>query len=69
MRSTSQHNLHVQDDEAERPNFIEGDFVPLGSKDSAVNHDPMASEPTSMKATYRLLKVTFSGDKVSDMED
>jgi len=154
-----QHNLHVQDNEAEWQNFIEGDFVPLGSKvtvkkidkekatlvfedpprtikfdvedaipdatvvldqvlgsaapslkglgktdldgikqgkilegmtrkavflavgpppysytppfrkDAAVNHDPTASELTYMKATYDFLKVTFSGDKVADLED
>jgi hypothetical protein len=154
-----QHNLHVQDNEAKWQNFIEGDFVPLGSKvtvtkidvkratlvfedpvrtiklelddaipdatvvldqilgatapslkgfgktdlegikqgkilegmtrkavflavgpppysytppfrkDSAVNHDPKASELTYMKATYDFLKITFSGDKVSDIED
>jgi hypothetical protein len=29
---TLQHNLHVQDNEAEWQNYIEGDFVPLGSK-------------------------------------
>ncbi len=156
---TLQHNLHVQDNEAKWQNFIEGDFVPLGSKvtvkkidkdkatlafedpprtikltiedaipdatvvldqilgsaapslkgfgktdlegikqgkilegmtrkavflavgpppysytppfrkDSAVNHDPKASELTYMKATYDFMKVTFSGDKVSDIED
>jgi hypothetical protein len=29
---TLQHNLHVQDNEAEWQNYIEGDYVPLGSK-------------------------------------
>lgn len=29
---TLQHNLHVDDNAAEWQNFIEGDFVPLGSK-------------------------------------
>jgi hypothetical protein len=156
---TLQHNLHVDDNEAKWQNFIEGDFVPLGSKvtvkkidkdkatlifedpprtikltiedaipdatvvldqilgstapslkgfgtadlegikqgkilegmtrkavflavgpppysytppfrhDSAVNHDPKASELTYMKGTYDFMKVTFSGDKVSDIED
>jgi hypothetical protein len=156
---TLQHNLHVQDNEAEWQNFIEGDFVPLGSKvtvkkiddekatlvfedpprtikldiekaipdatvvlnqilgstapslkgfgktdldgikqgkilegmtrkavflavgpppysytppfrhDSAVNHDPKASELTYMKGTYDFIKITFSGDKVADIED
>ena len=156
---TLQQNLHVQDNEAKWQNFIEGDFVPLGSKvtvkkidkdkatlvfedpprtvkltvedaipdatvvlnqilgstapstkgfgktdlegikqgkilegmtrkavflavgpppysytppfrhDSAVNHDPKASELTYMKGTYDFIKITFSGDKVSDIED
>ncbi len=156
---TLQHNLHVQDNEAKWQNFIEGDFVPLGSKvtvkkidadkailvfedpprtvkleiedanpdatfvldrilgsaapsvkvfgktdlegikdakilqgmtrkavflavgyppysytppfrhDSATNHDPKASELTYMKGTYDFLTITFSGDKVSDIED
>jgi len=154
-----QHNLHVEDNEAEWQNFIEGDFVPLGlkvsvkkidkskailvfddplrtvkldladaipdaivvldqilgsaapslkglgktdldgikrgkilegmtrkavflavgpppysytppfRKDSAVNHDLKASELTYMKGTYDFLTVTFSGDKVADLED
>jgi hypothetical protein len=154
-----QHNLHVDDNVAEWQNFIEGDFVPVGSKvtvtkidakkatlvfedpartvrldlddaipdavfvldrvlgatapstkgfgktdlegikegkilegmtrkavflavgpppysytppfrhDSATNHDPKASELTYMKGTYDFLKVTFSGDKVADLED
>jgi hypothetical protein len=156
---TLQHNLHVSDNEAKWQNFIEGDFVPFGSKvtvkkidkdkatlvfedpprtvkltiedaipdatvvldqilgstapstkgfgktdlegikqgkilegmtrkavflavgpppysytppfrhDSAVNHDPKASELTYMKGTYDFIKITFSGDKVSDIED
>ena len=156
---TLQHNLHVDDNAAKWQNFIEGDFVPLGSKvtvnkidkdkailafedpprtikltiedaipdatvvldqilgstapslkgfgktdlegikhgkilegmtrkavflavgpppysytppfrhDSAVNHDPKASELTYMKGTYDFMKITFSGDKVSDIED
>ena len=156
---TLQHNLHVDDNVAEWQNFIEGDFVPVGSKvtvtkidakkatlvfedpartvrldlddaipdavfvldrvlgatapstkglgktdldgikrgkilegmtrkavflavgpppysytppfrhDAAVNHDPKASELTYMKSTYDFLKVTFSGEKVIDLED
>ncbi len=31
-RFTLQHNLHVEDNEAEWQNYIAGDFVPLGSK-------------------------------------
>ena len=156
---TLQHNLHVRDNEAEWQNYIEGDFVDLGSKvtvktidhkqatlvfenpartvkldiadanpdatvvldhmlgatapslkglgktdltgikqavilegmtrkavflavgyppysytppfrhDSAVNHDPKAEELTYMKGTYDFLKITFTKDKVSDIED
>jgi len=35
-----QHNLHVDDNVAEWQNFIEGDFVPLGSKVTVQKIDP-----------------------------
>ncbi len=44
-------------------------YTPPFRHDSAVNHDPKASELTYMKGTYDFLKVTFSGDKVADLED
>lgn len=34
-----QHNLHIEDNEAEWQNFIEGDFVELGSKVTVVKID------------------------------
>jgi hypothetical protein len=44
-------------------------YTPPFRHDSAVNHDPKADELTYMKGTYDFLKVTFSKDKVADLED
>jgi len=44
-------------------------YTPPFRKDSATNHDPKADELTYMKGTYDFLKVTFSNDKVVDIED
>jgi hypothetical protein len=44
-------------------------YTPPFRHDAAVNHDPKASELTYMKSTFDFLKIIFSGDKVSAMED
>jgi hypothetical protein len=44
-------------------------YTPPFRHDSAVNHDPKASELTYMKSTYDFLKIIFTGDKVSATED
>jgi hypothetical protein len=44
-------------------------YTPPFRHDSATNHDPKADELTYMKGTYDFLKVTFSKDKVVDLED
>lgn len=44
-------------------------YTPPFRKDSATNHDPKADELTYMKGTYDFFKVTFSNDKVVDIED
>jgi hypothetical protein len=44
-------------------------YTPPFRKDSAMNHDPMADELTYMKGTYDFFKITFSKDKVADIED
>jgi hypothetical protein len=44
-------------------------YTPPFRHDSATNHDPKAGELTYMKSTYDFLKITFSGEKVADLED
>ena len=59
-----QFNLHVQDNEAKWQNFIEGDFVPLGSKVTVTKIDADKATLT-FEDPHRTIKLTIE-DAIPD---